>query len=1147
MSMEAETTQDAITSSTEAATSAEDVVDTEIGRHNEKTALREAHTDKTKHRDEEPKPPPRKCGCTCKISCNCRCTCSCRDHCVCRLSPWDGQCGTRVSRNLVVSTDGTSNQFGIRNTNVVELHSRVLTDTADQNKYYNCGIGTYVPYENQTSWKYWRQRLGNGLDLAFALNFKDIILKAYRWLSQTYKSGDKIYFFGFSRGAYQVRTLAGMIETVGLIDTGNEELVPFAYEFYLERHKGVVTKEATEIAAKFKKTFSRDVRVHFVGVWDTVSSVGVFRGKPLPLTSSAGHICTFRHALALDERRVKFLPEYVEGGSSTFSTTGAGIDVKEVWFAGTHSDIGGGVKKNLDLNSSSVPLLWMENEATAAGLRLKPRDGGGVWKVEDLRKDDVHESLTDSWKPLEYLPLTRLSFQTPDETTATPHLGSGRIIVPGQRIHISVAFKSKDYRPRANFLRESSIKWDSFIGKEFGRDDFEWARSFGDEVEMDLFDGSFTFEAFQKLRNLWAQGEQETQDGTEHLGSQASTYGSESYWIERLAFMVLSGQLAANYLSELEPTSPDKTVKQVHAAVELFEKLQTHRPHTFDADVAALLEREARLLVGLGQKTDALQTYRKAEILRRKLATEEKTRTADIGNLARCLENIFWRCSDLGMFNEALVSIEETVKLRRLIRSRDEAISNSAALGYSLNSLGNALSNVKRHDALRVDEEAVELRHKLAETDPNLTKDLAQSSHNLGVDLSKVKGEAVQLHRKLTETNPNAAKGLAESLHNLGVELSRLGRHEDALRANEEAVEIRRKLAETDPNVIKHLSNSLHNLGVEFSRLGRHEDALRADEEAVDIWRKLAETDTTATGALASSLYEQAYDLRVIGRHKDALRACEEAIEIHRKLAETDNTVTGDLATSLYDQAYNLRVIGRHEDALRADEEAAGLRRNLMQAGASVEEDLGRSLENVVLNLNAIGRHEDAVRTGEEAVALYEKLPDSTARSGHVANTLKHLAVYLHAVGHHEDTLRADEKGAEMHHKLRKTDPSLTARSFHVLAEDFHTIGLHEDALRAEEEAVELYREITTQSTHRPALLRERITSLELFAKILRALGRAEDAARTDAEVASLERGPVDVAVDPSPSLSPIRGNREQAAQGEPSNEGAGNRSSSQA
>ncbi|KAJ7512938.1 hypothetical protein B0H11DRAFT_1698165, partial [Mycena galericulata] len=469
----------------DAGTDAKGTLNTETAQRNEKSAV-------------EVERPPRKCGCACEITCNCKCTCAHRDHCVC-TSPCDGQCGTRASRNLVVSIDGTSNQFGFNNTNVVELHSRVLTGaSADQNKYYNCGIGTYVPYQNKTSWKYWWQKLDSWSDLAFALNFKNIILKAYRWLSQVYKPDDKIYFFGFSRGAYQVRTLAGMIETVGLIDEGNEELIPLCVQKLTS-----LTNEATKFAANFKKTFSRDVRIHFVGVWDTVSSVGVFRGKPLPLTSSAQHICTFRHALALDERRVKFLPEYVDGGSSTTTSTGTPIDVKEVWFAGTHSDIGGGVKPNLELNLSSVPLLWMENEATAAGLRLRPRgETGGAWNLEDLQKHDVHESLTTGWKALEYLPLTRLSFKTAKEVTRTPHLGAGRIIVPGQRIHLSVALKSKDYRPKAKFLQDAGIEWDSFIGKDLGAGDFKWALLLKNEIEMDLFDASFTTEAIKNLKEI---------------------------------------------------------------------------------------------------------------------------------------------------------------------------------------------------------------------------------------------------------------------------------------------------------------------------------------------------------------------------------------------------------------------------------------------------------------------------------------------------------------------------------------------------------------------------------------------------------------------------------------------------------------------
>ncbi|KAJ7489000.1 hypothetical protein FB451DRAFT_1024675, partial [Mycena latifolia] len=406
---------------------------------NEQAPLHGKDTDKTQARGDQLERPARKCGCSCDINCNCKCSCACRDHCVCRIRPCNGNCGSRVSRNLVISIDGTSNQFGTHNTNVFELHSQILT-SENQAKYYNSGIGTYVPPEAKMSLKYLRQQVDNTLDLAFALNFKENLLKAYRWLSHTYQTGDKIFFFGerFSRGAHQVRALAGMIKTVfGLVEAGNEDLIPFAYEIYLERHKGESTDDAKEIAENFNKTFSREVCIHFLGAWDTVSSVGVFRRKPLPLTSSARHICIFRHALALDERRVKFIPEYVD--HDTGSVPGAyPVNIKEVWFAGTHSDIGGGIKNNLNLNLSSVPLLWMENEALSAGLRLHPRPTGGAWNMGDLKKDDVHESLTNAWQPLEYLPLSWMSFKKPEDVTMTPHLGAGRVIVPGQRIHISV-------------------------------------------------------------------------------------------------------------------------------------------------------------------------------------------------------------------------------------------------------------------------------------------------------------------------------------------------------------------------------------------------------------------------------------------------------------------------------------------------------------------------------------------------------------------------------------------------------------------------------------------------------------------------------------------------------------------------------------
>ncbi|KAF8328988.1 hypothetical protein F5887DRAFT_897308 [Amanita rubescens] len=298
---------------------------------------------------------------------------------------------TRPGRNLVVCIDGTSNQFGDYNTNVVELYSRVI-ESENQLTYYNSGIGTYANL-SWASWSSWRQWFDNIVDLAIAWNFDRVLRGAYRWLSDNYQDGDRIYLFGFSRGAYQVRSLAGMIETVGLIRKGNDEQIPFAYELYM----GPMWHQSRTfgLAARFKKTFSRkNVRVHFVGVWDTVSSVGLFKDKSFPLTDTANHVCYFRHALALDERRVKFIPEYVRG--TAFDSEER---VKEVWFAGTHSDM-------LDCKLGSVSFQWMAREAILRGLQLaSPTE---EWQFHKL--GEVKESLRGFWQVLEHLPIDWLSY-----------------------------------------------------------------------------------------------------------------------------------------------------------------------------------------------------------------------------------------------------------------------------------------------------------------------------------------------------------------------------------------------------------------------------------------------------------------------------------------------------------------------------------------------------------------------------------------------------------------------------------------------------------------------------------------------------------------------------------------------------------------
>ncbi|KZV99905.1 hypothetical protein EXIGLDRAFT_800152 [Exidia glandulosa HHB12029] len=275
------------------------------------------------------------------------------------------------SRNLVVCIDGTSNQFGKKNTNIVELYQRLVKDET-QVTFYNSGIGTYAK-PSWTSWTHYKQVLEHKIDLAIAWNFEKIVLSAYHWLSENYEDGDQIYLFGFSRGAYQVRVLSAMIEAVGLIHKGNEDQIPFAYQLYAEMNPptdNVAMKE------RFKTTFSRTVRVHFIGVWDTVSSVGIVRDKTLPgTTDGMKHVCYFRHALALHERRVKFLPEYVNGDRGPDDNDADIEDLetphtKEVWFKGCHSDIGGGAVDNENSDLFGPSLRWMSYEAMRFGLHL---------------------------------------------------------------------------------------------------------------------------------------------------------------------------------------------------------------------------------------------------------------------------------------------------------------------------------------------------------------------------------------------------------------------------------------------------------------------------------------------------------------------------------------------------------------------------------------------------------------------------------------------------------------------------------------------------------------------------------------------------------------------------------------------------------
>ncbi|KAF8758689.1 hypothetical protein RHS01_02885 [Rhizoctonia solani] len=198
-------------------------------------------------------------------------------------------------RTLVLCFDGTTNVYDNTNTNVVKLFSLLKRDRRDEQMvYYQPGIGTYAP---PGIFLPLTMALAKIADQGIALYLDKHVMGGYQFLMKHYSEG----LFGFSRGAYTARALAGMLHKVGLLPPDNVEQISFAYQMYKRTDLAGYTE-----SVGFKKTFSREVKIEFMGVWDTVSSVGLLWPRHLPFTSSNSIVKTFRHAVSLDERRAKF-------------------------------------------------------------------------------------------------------------------------------------------------------------------------------------------------------------------------------------------------------------------------------------------------------------------------------------------------------------------------------------------------------------------------------------------------------------------------------------------------------------------------------------------------------------------------------------------------------------------------------------------------------------------------------------------------------------------------------------------------------------------------------------------------------------------------------------------------------------------------
>lgn len=262
-------------------------------------------------------------------------------------------------KRIAIFADGTWNspeQGGATNVLQMARSVRPFANGAEQVVFYDWGVGTD------------RKKLAGGISGA---GIDKNIMDCYRFIVHNFNEGDQLFFFGFSRGAYTARSLGGFVRNCGLLKKEHAGQIPAAYRLYRKRSKASSPDE--DEAVQFRKDFAwADITpIEFVGVWDTVGALGI----PVPFWGTLGEreflfhdtepskiIRHARHAVSIDENRIDFEP--------TLWSEKPGLDLRQVWFAGVHSDVGGGYAEP---GLSHCASLWMTKEAASFGLEFEPR------------------------------------------------------------------------------------------------------------------------------------------------------------------------------------------------------------------------------------------------------------------------------------------------------------------------------------------------------------------------------------------------------------------------------------------------------------------------------------------------------------------------------------------------------------------------------------------------------------------------------------------------------------------------------------------------------------------------------------------------------------------------------------------------------
>jgi uncharacterized protein (DUF2235 family) len=304
---------------------------------------------------------------------------------------------------LVVCCDGTWNRPDQRThgivtpTNVWKVYSmldRTGRDGVRQVRYYNRGVGTgYL------------DRVRGG---AFGWGLSKNVKAAYQFVVENYEVGDELFLLGFSRGAFTARSTAGLIRNVGILKDApagrdstdaclrTRERIEEGYTIYRSKEEPDGPKARAFRAAH---SWPGEVRIRFLGVWDTVGSLGIPLPGPFRLLNRrwgfhdvrlSSRVAVARQALALDERRGPFEPTLWEPSK----TPAPGQSVKQVWFAGVHSDVGGGYAET---GLADLTLCWMAREAAACGLGFRAGAFTSLASPRRPRPGDASAGLAEGW------------------------------------------------------------------------------------------------------------------------------------------------------------------------------------------------------------------------------------------------------------------------------------------------------------------------------------------------------------------------------------------------------------------------------------------------------------------------------------------------------------------------------------------------------------------------------------------------------------------------------------------------------------------------------------------------------------------------------------------------------------------------------